>query len=64
LRRYEPTTRLAVEGASTKKASRLDLTLERPVLAERGKSNAQVVALSDEKVLLKDVGHALGSLHL
>ena len=27
LRRYEPTTRLAVEGASTKKASRLDSTM-------------------------------------
>ena len=34
------------------------------MLAERGKSNAQVVALSDEKVLLQDVGHALGRLHL
>ena len=38
--------------------------IQRPVLVECGNSNAQIVALSDEKVLLQDVGHALGKLHL
>ena len=47
-----------------RKAVTVTYGLERPVLAERGKSNALVVALSDEKVLLQDIGHALGSLHL
>ena len=38
--------------------------IQRPVLVECGNSNAQIVALSDEKVLLQDVGHALGKLQL
>ena len=43
---------------------RLEGGIQRPVLVECGNSNAQIVALSDEKVLLQDVGHALGKLQL